>query len=366
MGAMDELIDADVVGLLAGHLLRAGVPTPSVREAAGAVDGLKLRQRVDIVRDALLDDLPADHAGAAPAIRTAFDDPAFAGWMLWPVSEAVVARALSSGRTDHFDDAMDVLALVTTRFTGEFAIRAMLLADLDRAVDIAETWTSSPDEHVRRLASEGTRSHLPWAKGVPGLVRQTRSTRAIVDALYRDESETVRRSVSNHVNDVSRDHPDLAAEIAGAWLATPDAATPQVARHAMRSLVKKGHRGALEIMGFTGADFTVDGPTVADVVVPFGGAVDVAARVTNDGAEQARAAIDIVLHFQKARGGTAPKVFKFGVRTLAPGESADVSRTYSFHPRTTRVFHPGEHAVSLQVNGVAHGRAAFTLLASER
>lgn len=362
MGAMDELIDRGVVGRLAGHLSAAGTDPHALRGAASMLEGLKLRQRVDVVREAMLLDLPDTYDDVATLVRSAFDDPSLSGWMLWPVSEAVVDRALRSGRTAHFDDAMDVLALVTTRFTGEFAIRAMLVADLDRAVGIAESWTGSPDEHVRRLASEGTRSHLPWAKGVPGLVRQARSTRAIVDALHRDDSETVRRSVANHVNDLSRDHPDLAADIVRGWRDAPGDHTPQVSRHALRTLVKKGHRGALDVMGFSGADFSVEGPVVTDAVVRLGESVHFTGRVTNDGADAARVAIDVVVHFQKARGATQPKVFKFGVRTLAPGESVDVSRSYSFHPRTTRAFHLGEHAVALQVNGIAFGHAPFELV----
>ena len=36
-----------------------------------------------------------------------------------------------------------------------------------------------------------------------------RRTLPILDALYRDESEYVRRSVANHINDISRLDPGL-------------------------------------------------------------------------------------------------------------------------------------------------------------
>src|SRR5207244_1289683 len=57
-----------------------------------------------------------------------------------------------------------LLADLTSRLTGEFAPRTFLAADLDRTLKTALRWTDSPDEHVRRLASEGTRPWLPWAK----------------------------------------------------------------------------------------------------------------------------------------------------------------------------------------------------------
>lgn len=363
MGAMDELIDASAVVRLDDLLRPQGVDTVALLDAAGALDGRKLRQRVDIVRDALLADLPPAYSETAAVVRAAFDDERCTGWMLWPVTEAVVARALASGREDDFDDGMAVLALLTTRLTSEFAIRAMLDARLDRSLAIAQRWSTDEDPHVRRLASEGTRPHLQWGKGVPALRRQPGGTRPIVDALYRDEAEVVRRSVANHVNDLSRDDPDLAAEIVGGWLADPDDTTPRVARHALRTLVKQGHPRALELMGFTGAQFDVDGPVVSALEVPVGGAASFTARVTNTGPEPARAAIDFVLHFRKARGTLAPKVFKIGSRTIEPGEAVDIAKSYSFHPRTTRTFYPGEHAIELQVNGRRYGRAPFELFA---
>lgn len=36
----------------------------------------------------------------------------------------------------------------------------------------------------------------------------------------------MRRSVANHVNDISHAAPDLAVEIAAGWSAAPDAHTP--------------------------------------------------------------------------------------------------------------------------------------------
>ena len=217
---------------------------------------------------------------------------------------------------------------------------------------------------MRRLASEGTRSHLPWAKGVPDLVRRPGATRPIVDALYADESDHVRRSVANHVNDLSRDDPDLAADIVAGWPGRPDENMPRVARHALRTLVKKGHPRALELMGFTGDDFEVDGPSVSEHEVLLGSEVCFTAQITNTGALTARTAIDFVLHFQKARGALRPKVFKIVSRSIAPGETVAISKSYSFRTRTTRTFHLGEHAIELQINGRPYGRDAFQLVSA--
>ncbi len=83
--------------------------------------------------------------------------------------------------------------------------------------------------------------------------------------------------------------------------------------------------------------------------------------VTNPGTDPVRVAIDYVVHFRKANGSLAPKVFKLSTRTLAPGERFDAVRRQSFAPITTRRHYPGEHAIELQVNGVAYGRTVFEL-----
>jgi 3-methyladenine DNA glycosylase AlkC len=107
-----------------------------------------------------------------------------------------------------------LIAELTPRLTGEFAIRRLLVHDPDRALAAALGWTGHPDEHVRRLASEGTRSYLPWAVRVPALVQRPEATLPILDALYRDPSEYVRRSVANHLNDLARHAPDLVVDTA--------------------------------------------------------------------------------------------------------------------------------------------------------
>jgi 3-methyladenine DNA glycosylase AlkC len=365
MATMDTLIDASSTRELGRILHQHGVDAEAIATAVDTITGRGLRERVDIVRDALLADMPDAYDALAGIVRAAFNDAAFSGWMLWPVSEAVADRALKSGRDADFDDAMDLLALITTRLSGEFALRAMLNARLERSLEIAQRWTRSPDMHVRRLASEGTRSHLPWARGVPELVKRPGRTRPIVDALYTDEHEYVRRSVANHVNDLSRDDPDLAADIVAGWLNRPDENTPRVARHALRTTIKAGHPKALELMGFNGAHFHIDGPVIAEHTVPLGSDVHFTAHITNTGTQTARTAVDFRLHFRKAGGALRPKVFKIATRTIAPGETAEISKSYSFRPQTTRTFHPGEHAIELQINGRPYGRSTFLLTSPE-
>ncbi len=223
---MDNLLGpAEVAGL--HRSLTAAAPVPGLAQlltAVPALEQLSLRARTDLLAQALTHAYPA-YPEAAAAYRTALADPRFKGWMMWPVTESAVTLALAGSRPADFDDALDLLAELTPRLTSEFAIRRLLAADPVRALARAQTWTQDADPAVRRLASEGTRPYLPWAIRVPWLLEKPDATLPILNALRDDPSEDVRRSVANHLNDISRHAPEVTVRTAARWLADPAPAT---------------------------------------------------------------------------------------------------------------------------------------------
>ncbi|MDV8068479.1 DNA alkylation repair protein [Rhodococcus sp. IEGM 1366] len=364
MPTADELLGASVVADLALCLEQASGRTrlAAVRESSSGFDGLSLGERTRVVRDAMMSDLPEEFPRFAEVIRLALRDEAFAGWMIWPVTEAVAVIATRRGRNADFDDGMALLAELTSRLTSEFAIRTFLDANPARALEIALGWTDHQDEHVRRLASEGTRMRLPWGRRVKALTEHPESTVSILDALYRDDSEYVRRSVANHLNDLSRADAALAVSIAKRWLGDPDAATPKVVRHALRSLVKAGDVDALALLGFAApTDIVISDFVIDRDAVDLGGDIAFGFAVSNNGGESVTVAIDYIVHHVKANGLTSPKVFKLTTRALAPGASAKVAKRHSFKPISTRRYYAGTHSVELQINGVTQGLRSFQL-----
>ncbi|MEF2529223.1 MULTISPECIES: DNA alkylation repair protein [Streptomyces] len=367
MPTADELLSAHTVQDLARRLAPAagprppGRPAPALEACASSLDGLTFSGRVAAVRDAALADLPDDWAAFEAAVRGALADPGFDGWMTFPVGEAVAVRGLASGPAA-FEPALALLRDLTPRLTAESAVRPFLRADRDRALALMGPWVEDPDPHVRRLVSEGTRPRLPWAPQLPESVADPRPALPLLDALYRDDSDYVRRSVANHLNDISRDHPELAVETAGRWLAAPAATTGRVARHGLRTLVKAGRADAMTVLGHApDAPVTVRGPAVATARVAVGEYLVFDYALTNDADTPAELVLDYVVHHVKANGSRTPKVFKLATRTLVPGETLTGTRRHSFKPLTTRRYFSGEHLVQLQVNGRIRGEAAFRL-----
>ena len=73
--------------------------------------------------------------------------------------------------------------------------------------------------------------------------------------------------------------------------------------------------------------------------------------------------MDLAVHFVKAGGRTAPKVFKLKRIQLPPRGLAELQARISLAVHTTRVPRPGRHAVDVLVNGQAKRVGAFEVTA---
>ena len=104
------------------------------------------------------------------------------------------------------------------RWSSEGSIRPFIERHPEVTYEPLRRWVLDPDEHVRRLVSEGTRPRLPWAAPLRSLVADPTPNLELLDRLVGDPSQYVRRSVANHLNDISEDHPALAVALARDWL----------------------------------------------------------------------------------------------------------------------------------------------------
>lgn len=96
----------------------------------------------------------------------------------------------------YFDESMKALEEFTKYSSSEFAIRPFIVNDKKKAMAQMLKWSKSNNYHVRRLASEGCRSRLPWAMALPEFKKDPSLILPILDNLKNDESEYVRRSVA--------------------------------------------------------------------------------------------------------------------------------------------------------------------------
>lgn len=259
-----------------------------------------------------------------------------------------------------FDFSLDALRDFTKHGSAEFAVRPFLMADQKRTLKTMRRWAEDECEHVRRLASEGSRPRLPWGMRLPSLVADPSPTTPILEALKEDSALYVRKSVANHLNDITKDHPEWVMERLEGW-DLRDERQSWIAKHACRTLIKRGHPRTLQLFGFAeGAD--VDATlSVSPTSLSLGQRLVISAAVTSTSRRPQRLVIDYVIHYVKASGGSAAKVFKWTEAELKAGEKLELSKSQVIRDFTTRKHYSGHHKLELQINGQRVASAAFDL-----
>jgi 3-methyladenine DNA glycosylase AlkC len=325
-----------------------------VRHGTRDLDGLGIMQRLRRMAEALHAAMDLDFSAAVAVLRRLAPRIGHNFVGIVP-SEYVALYGRDQGRA-----ALDALAHFTTFGTAEFAIRPFLGDDLAGTLAVMRRWAEHDNEHVRRLASEGSRPRLPWAPRLEAVAADPELTWPILDRLRADPSLYVRRSVANHLNDLTKDHPDWVLEHVAAWpLDEPH--TAWIVRHALRSLIKQGNPLALSLVGATGKPQIDAAFSVAPARIRLGDTVTLSARLTSTAGAVQRLVIDYAVHYVKKSGGPSRKVFKLKGCTLAPGETIEISRRQTVRDFSTRLHYPGRHEVELMVNGEVAARGFFDL-----
>lgn len=347
-----------VVADLGQRLQRAGAAFDRDRFdtiALAGLDALELKARAMQIADALEASLPCDFAAAADVLDAAIDG-GLAGWALWPVGEYVARRGLATP-----ERALQVLRHLTPGLTAEWAIRPFIVRHPALTFATLARWCSDPNEHVRRLVSEGSRPRLPWGLQLKGLIADPSPTLPLLEALLDDPSDYVRRSVANHLNDVAKDHPALVAQWVERHLpgATPERRA--LLRHASRTLIKRGDARMLRAWGLGAPLRGTARIEVAPARIRLGDSLTLQVTLQPRGRAAQTLVVDYAVHHVKANGGTTPKVFKGWSVELPPGAERVLRKTHPVRPITTRRYFSGAHRVELLINGRCVAEAEFEL-----
>lgn len=261
----------------------------------------------------------------------------------------------------HWNLSIAALERYTQYSTAEFAVRPFIINHEERMMAQMSMWAGHDNEHVRRLASEGCRPALPWGQALTRFKRDPSLVLGILEQLKADPSLYVRKSVANNLNDISKTHPDLIAQIAMDWYGK-NAYTDWIIKHGCRTLLKKGNRDVLDIFGIADADcvdvydFTLGAASISigdDMIFSFKVRAKKAAKVR----------LEYGVHYVKANGRQSRKVFQISETTFMANQEKKYIKTHSFADLSSRKHYPGIHSLTLIANGIEQGKLDFEVLA---
>lgn len=262
---------------------------------------------------------------------------------------------------EHPDISIPALEHFTPYSSSEFAVRPYFVKYEKRMLKQHAIWAIHKNHHVRRLASEGLRPRLPWAMALPAFKKDPSKILPVLELLKDDESEYVRRSVANCLNDISKDHPDVVLQTINKWK-NHSAGTDWIIKHASRGLLKKGHTEALSHFGLNHkikAD--VYGLEVSKKRIRIGDGFTFQANVKSAEKKTQRVRLEYAIYFMKANGKPSRKIFQIGTYELAPGGKMEIKRSHRFADLTTRKHYKGEHKLVMVLNGKEAAEQVFEL-----
>jgi 3-methyladenine DNA glycosylase AlkC len=365
----DHLFNAETMAQLAQEFC-AGIPSfdgPRFeREALGGFAERELMERMDWIADCIEHQLSDDFPTMADQLETAMPaqlDPNLTDDDFGHFIHAVPGiLAVRHGLEEHRERALDLLYVATQRFSMEFYIRPFLNRWPDETLARMAVWAQDKNYHVRRLVSEGTRPKLPWAKAVTLTQKQTVP---LLSALHADKTRYVTRSVANHLNDITKFDADQVVDLLKTWGVSGKQSTQELdwmTRHGLRTLVKQGHVGALELLGFR-ADAPVRVTSKMNTpVVKMGEAIEFEIEISAD--SDCPVLVDYRIDFARADGKRSEKVFKLKQGKVTQARPLALKKAHKLKAgASTFTLYEGAHSVTIQVNGVDHTVLDFDLKA---
>ena len=335
-------------------------------ESIDAFSRLELKERIDHLRDMLQKYLPDDYTEAMSILLEALPDELdrdksdddFGDFIYAPYA----SFASEYGCCDeHLIFSLEALREITKRFSVEFAIRDFIKLYPNETLQMLETCSCSSHYHERRLASEGLRPRLPWAKR---LTIDHHLPLQYLDNLFSDPTRYVTRSVANHLNDISKIDASLVIDRLKEWKASGKQENKEmdyILNHALRTLVKEGNEEALALLGYIkNPDIVVSDFVLEHQEINIGDAL--VFQFELEAKKEMKLMIDYAIHFKTKRNLYSQKVHKLKRVHLCKGEKIMIKKRHPFRANmTTRKLYEGEHKVELQINGRCYANETFFL-----
>lgn len=263
---------------------------------------------------------------------------------------------------EHYNTSIKAFEQITQFTSCEFAVRPFIINHQAKMLKQMILWSNHKHPMVRRLATEGCRPRLPWAMAIPSLKENPVPILPILEILKHDTSESVRRSVANNLNDISKDNPTIVITLIKKWQGKTKE-TDWLIKHGSRTLLKQGTPEVMAIFGFGSIDnIKISKLKILTPTVKIGDYLEFTFKLLNTSNSSSKIRLEYGLYYQKANGTLARKVFKISEKEYAKNSSTAINRKQSFKLISTRKFHKGKHQLSIIINGNEFEKLDFELV----
>ncbi len=315
----------------------------------------ELKQRMRHISESMHQTLPLSYKDQVNILmQTA---PNFGGFTAMFFPDFIEVYGLHDLKT-----SVKALEFFTQFSSSEFAVRPFIIKYPNEMLKQHLVWSKHKNHHVRRLASEGIRPRLPWAMALPMYKSNPTPILGILNNLMTDESEYVRRSVANCINDISKDNPNTVIELINQWKDHSDE-TNWILKHASRGLLKKGNATVLKAFGLNNEHkVNLINLDIDKTKLAIGDSFNFNFSVALQEKQATNIRLEYQIYYMKANGKQLPKIFQIGTYQLKPNEPFEIKKKHSFANLTTRKHYAGKHFIAITANGNEIGRLEFELL----
>jgi len=320
---------------------------------------LELKARVSLIAEYLNKNLVSSYPENLTVLRKVIAFRELKGFELWPISEYISQFGLN-----HYEESLEAMYELTQQFTAEFAVRPFLIKDYKKVFKYLSRHVKDENVHIRRWISEGTRPLLPWGQKIHLFEKDPSLTTKFLEALKYDDELYVRKSIANHLNDLSKNNPNYVISTLENWLKeAPEIHQDKIkwiTKHALRTLIKKGDLSALKLIGIKGsAQVEIESLKLSKKKYILNDTLNLSFTLHSTAKTKQLIVVDYIISFLKKDGKYGKKVFKLKTFEILPRQSILMTKNHSLRLITTMKYYSGLHTIGIQINGKNLSQVSF-------
>jgi 3-methyladenine DNA glycosylase AlkC len=324
---------------------------------------LELKERMTLITNTLYSHLPKNFNNAVDiminSLPKVIDSEEWGDFIFGSYCEYIQIYGCNK---ENLEKSFYALEMFSEFFSGEFAIRDFINTFPSESFVFLEMMSKHKYFMCRRLASEGLRPKLPWAKKIN---YNYKLGAKLLNNLYFDNNRIVTRSVANHLNDISKIESNFVLEILTKWKNSKKQNSLEmnyIINHSVRGLIKAGDKQTLEFLGYSSEPrVCVLNFNLISNKIKLGEHIEFDFNLLADCDENL--IVDYKITYPMPTGRLSTKVFKIKkFKIKYKNGKVKINKKHKFVPMSTKKLYAGNYRLELIINGNSYLEREFELI----